>query len=471
ASPASSSGSPVRLRHELDVEDGVGFVLRILAVVLVVAFVNLGPLRLLTGTRGPLVAAVLVPVFVILFPRAVCRVVLEPLGFVRTAWWLNRYFPPLAMLRHGRSAAAIEASRVLAGRCTDEDVGYLWLLARVPPCRTGWAVVANAELHAAHGDTGRARQLYLGLLTSQRSAVHERARRWLQADAARRGEWPLVYAYGRPQRAGATSRALAVVSARHRGRPIEHPTRLAWHILLSPYRFVLLTRLRKALPAALATPLADPSATLEGAVALHAQVLRRAPETLGHDDLERLGAAWDRVADDEGLLERLGRRSAIVGARVTPQSIRLELLADVERDLVGLFDQGVRIDGDRETSGVLERARDSAWQSRMAELERLLDSLGGDEHSWSDGESYWVRWGEVHAAWQAVIAVSRHHDRQEAFEAGWGAACNWAADLYNEWPQQQLAHEIFHTLHQEVMVVDGSVVAESLLQDNVQQTR
>ncbi|MEM6928902.1 MAG: hypothetical protein AAF602_18325, partial [Myxococcota bacterium] len=265
-------------------------VLRILAVVVLVAFVNLGPLRLLVGSRGLLVAIGLVFVGIVLFPRAWCRVVLEPLGLVRTAWWLNRYFPPLQMLRHGCSAAVIGASRVLAGRCSDDDPRFLWLLARLPACRTGWAVVASAEMHAAHGDIGRARQLYLGLLTGRRRGVAHWARRWLQAEAARRGGWPEVYVYGQPPEAGPTSRALAVVAARHRGRPVEHPLRLAWHLLRSPYRFALLFRLRGALGVPLPGPLPHAAPTLEGAVARHARVLRRAPETLNHDDLERLGA-------------------------------------------------------------------------------------------------------------------------------------------------------------------------------------
>ncbi|MEM6929808.1 MAG: hypothetical protein AAF602_22910, partial [Myxococcota bacterium] len=179
----------------------------------------------------------------------------------------------------------------------------------------------------------------------------------------------------------------------------------------------------------------------------------------------------DRVAEDDTLLDRLGRRSAALGARVTPQGVRLELLADVERGIVELLEQGARLDGARQTTGVLERARDHVWQVRMAELERLLAALDGDEPGWGDGEPYWIRWGEVHTAWEAVIAVSRDSDRHDVFESGWGKACNWAADLFNVSPQKQLAHDIFRYLYREVMTVDGSVVAESLLQDNVQHTR
>jgi hypothetical protein len=323
---------------------------------------------LLAGSAGDHAALLAVPPSLfVLFPWAVLRWVLVPLGGVKAAYYLG-WMCEWAFRQDGAGGPVFAAAWALARSRDAGEATVAWVeerLAAVQPLQ-GAGVVAAGLLAARRGDREGARALLESALDlSSVPLVAERvAREFLAGLRAEEGRWAELCGGEAPAgwwaRAGALmsrvlgrSRATLLIEAcarrlLHRDdAPGDGALWLLW--LLAPGRLGTRSLMKRALAAARgavpdgssflrADVAAEPAAgaPLPEAIAMQVRLWAVPPGgALTLDDLSTLGAAWDRALADAALEQQVLVRSLELGAAEGSQ-VRPRLADEAASELARL---------------------------------------------------------------------------------------------------------------------------------------
>ncbi len=423
----------------------------------------------------------LIVVSVLLFPGAIVDRVLAPLGLVRLTFWYSRMLCPFRTISDPLAGAVIDASRALRRSRVDRSataaaLGFERLTWR-GPIASGWALIAWAELADACGDTPRARQIFEAAARAgdwRWAAARRHARLWMAADAAERGDWERVIALGRAAPWRHQARLMAHVVEATLGRPRRGRARLVARSIVTPSRRVLLPWILRALAA---TPPAGVEASPSGdadplrqALVLHAEAVR-AGASVRWSQLAALALAWERVASP-ATDAMLGRRIAVLGARIDPGVARDALLAEPREDvsrLMGMIAEPL-------PSGLVEppllrSVRHDTCDARLSALESLIGRLqvGGSPLPPPSSPDAWAAWGAVRAAYESLAQLSAPAELAWVLQRGWGHLCNHAAWIANACGEGALAHDIFAWLYAECRRL-GVPADMKLLKENARVT-
>lgn len=379
-------------------------------------------------------------------PLAFIRLLTNPFGWARFAWGLTWLTSPVRYMSEPWAGALYEAVR--AGRREPESLDWVERhLTKPNPTAHVWTLLAYAELQAARGDRNSARATFetvartwprIGQAVALRSAL-----RWLQADAAERGDWDRVIELGRtPGLAASEARAFGGAVARLLHRPIA-PGRGWFLVSLGtglPWR-----RYWPWLRRAWSPPPAPPPRPEPTGSALAVALAWRARATVRPDaaTLIACARAWEGVAGDPDLLAAVGRRIGVLEVRATPEGVVGRLVDETLPVLVA----GVRtlrapvVD----PPPLLARAVDVVWAERSAVVDRAMAQIArrSDAHEVGPAIEEWARFGALVDGWLAAERVADPERKASLFATHWSVLCTWAARLDNEGLQRRLAHEVF----------------------------
>lgn len=422
----------------------------------------------------------------VLFPWLVARTLLIPSGRVRLA-----YFACRVSFWHWRGdvrgGAVIAGCLALLRRAGARDAELAaWLERRrdaaSPPQNPlrwksgGAAIVATGLLAAARGQRGQARRLLasaseLVIESSPRRAITI-ANEWLCAEAIERGDWRQVEFVARTSPVDSRMLALlATLGARMSGiapLPNDLVLRLRW--LAAPRRRATWPLVATALAepptlrrrARTHTPLLVPTPAVRGplvdALALHAALLRRAPEQLGAEQLVQVGEAWDDALARDVLEVHLRERALVLAAK--SERALQSLVADVERDFTELIRRA------KLSAAKLERKDEGLLARVVRRLHReLLDELEVAVHAF-EGRIDARRELPAMDEWQSFLALREQHAelvalggpelRRLAFSQLHGPVCSLAVWLWNERSERALGNAMFQWLLNEAIIVDDA---------------
>ena len=431
----------------------------------------------------------LVAILVLLFPWAICRLVLIPLARPKLAYYVGRlstWHWPGDTRGGGLVAASLAAVR-------RSDAGtWAWIEAkrnRAKELRAG-GLIATAIALDARGETERARRTLAALPLLERAGCCRSAIafafEWLAAEAAERGDWPTAAHWGLHPPLG--SRAAVLIGrvgeriAGNPWRPIApgEPPRVVpdgalWYAWLWSGRWLaLLPLVRWACDRAAAPDVEDEVPTLPDTVAPHDRAIvlqaraAAASGKLGPAGIAALGQAWSTALDDAAL-DRWRTRARQLGARAEV----LDDLRDAVTDELALVLRGSERDvgplaDDPETPALLRSAAlqvrgeymdalESAVESLLARVDRRQPLPTGDE---------WNEWQAAVRAYDHAYQRAGAHNRVVAFNLAHHPMCSLAVWLWNERKEYTIAHAIFRWLLIEATAV-GDEKAIELQTSNV----
>ncbi len=426
---------------------------------------------------------------VLLFPWAICRFVLIPLGRPKLAYYVGRlstwYWPGDA-----RGGGLVAAS--LAALRRPDPSAWTWIEAKrnkAKELRAG-GLIATAIALDARGETERARRTLASMTLLEREGCCRTAIamsfEWLAAEAAQRGDWRSAAHWGLHPPLGSKAAVLiGRVAERIAGNPWRpavpgKPARVVsdaalWYAWVWSRRWIALRPLVQWACARTDAPVGEDEAVElpETAVPHDRAIVLQARaavsrDKLGAERIAALGRAWS-TALDEAALDRWRTRARELGARAEV----LEDLRDAVIDELAIVLQRSEADvgalaDDPETSPLLRSAAVRVRGDLMDALESNLEALQARVESRQPlpAADEWNEWQAAVLAYERAHRRAGAHNRVVAFNLAHHPMCSLAVWLWNERKEYTIAHAIFRWLLLEAEAV-GDEKAIELQRSNV----
>ncbi len=428
---------------------------------------------------------------VVLFPWPIARAWLIPRGRVKLAWAVTR-LSFWVWRRDVRGGAVIAASWAAIRRAQQSPRGpkaeaelHGWIARRRDAKPVGSArwrlggagIVATGLLAETRRDRAAARRLLSSALELAEPTRPARAgalaSEWLCAEAMERGAWREVEFLARTAPAStARLRWFGSLAARLTGiAPLPSDLRLGWHWLLAPSRIANLELLHRAratpaTPEHHATnqrrrstpPRIDADDPLIEALTLHSLTVASDPDGLDHDDLGRLGAAWDRALADPKLERRLLERGLALGTHELDRGP--EQLAELVRDdlLALVRAAGLELGQLSDSSELLDRAARRLHAELLDDLEITAGALESRVEAKRELPTIdeWQTFLALREQYAGAVALGGLELRRLAFNEVHGPVCALAVWLWNDRTERALGNAMFQWLLAEAIVVDDA---------------
>lgn len=414
----------------------------------------------------------------VLFPWPIVRLVLVPLGLLRTAYYAS--FLCLARFQGDRlGAALVVAAWAMLRRPPrpdgSEDSALKFFNRKLQGSKKmrGAAVVALGLAAARRGELETARE-FLELAFHLDPAACplwalELAGEWLSVDAVARGDWAQVSAAAtvlRPR--SRLTRFLRAAADRFvmTDEPTLSPpsnTALYLHWLRAPYRRASLPLLHKALAsqpqpvagAAVPPPEAEMVVSLTSALGRLAALLRRPVSDLTQEQLVRVCRSWDaalrnpetaRQATVRALsLGHSGPEAALQTLRTQVAAVLSAVLRESGLPIGRLLGDGP---GDPQATATGAAAAQAVRTQLLEEIEQTCDALHdrvGDKRVLPIADE-WREWAALRIRYHRVCKLGGLAVRRLAWVPMHREVCSWAVWLWNERKEKVLANAIFRFL-------------------------
>ena len=465
--PASESGT----------RGNLGLVLSIVVWVLVGGMMLVWAVQLGAGELAALPK--LLVGLVVLLPWPTLRLVLLPLGLLRTAYYLS--FLCLVRFQDDRRGGALLVGawallRAPQRAASESEPALRFLEKRLHRLKNlrGAAVVAMGLGAARRGELEAARALLESAFNLDPAACPqwalELAGEWLTVDAVAQGSWSKVCARDsgvRPR--SPLTRFLRACAARFAtpaeptlAPPSDLALTLAW--LRAPHRratFSLLQRARLSRPQpAPPSPAAppgspEPAPELPAALRELALVLLAPSSTLTQEQLLRVCRGFDAALRSPATLRHLTERALSLGQAGPEEALR-ELRAQLAA-LIGarLREAALPIDQLLATSPAGQPASELGAAAAQAVRTQLLEEIEQACDALHDRttdkrelpvEDEWREWAALRARYHRVSQLGGLTIRRLAWGPLHREVCNWAVWLWNERRHKVLANAVFRFL-------------------------
>ncbi len=418
---------------------------------------------------------------VVLLPWPVVRLVLLPLGLLRTAYYMS--FLCLLRFQDDRRGGALLVGAwalLRASQRAESQSGPALRflekrLHRLKKLR-GAAVVAMGLSAARRGELEAARALLESAFNLHPAACPqwalELAGEWLTVDAVALGSWPRVSAHasGARPRSPLTRflRACADRFVTTDEPTLAPPTDLSLSLLWlrAPHRratWPLLQRARLSRPQPPPSPAPTPSASrpelpapeLPAALRELALLLLAPSSALTQEQLLQVCRSFDAALQSPATLRRLTERALILG-QSGPEAALRELRAQVA-SMIGarLREAALPIDQLLATTPAGQRISDLAAEAAQAVRSQLLEEIEQACDALHDRttdkrelpvEDEWREWAALRARYQRVCRLGGLTIRRLAWGPLHREVCNWAVWLWNERHHKVLANAVFRFL-------------------------
>lgn len=417
---------------------------------------------------------------VVLMPWPIVRLVLLPLGLLRTAYYMS--FLCLLRFQDDRRGGALLVGAWALLRAPQRSVAQSEPALRFLEKRLhrlkklrGAAVVAMGLGAARRGELDATRALLESAFNLDPAACPqwalELAGEWLTVDAVAQGSWPKVSAQasgGRPR--SPLTRFLRACADRFVST--DEPTlvlpsnlALTLHWLRAPHRratWPLLQRARLSRPAPLPSPAPalaprpdEPAPELPAALRELALLLIAPTGTLTQAQLLRVCRCFDAALGSPATLRRLTERALSLGHSGPDAALR-ELRAQVAA-MIGarLREAALPIDQLLATSPTGQRTSDLGAEAAQAVRTQLLEEIEQACDALHDRttdkrelpvEDEWREWAALRARYQRVCRLGGLTIRRLAWSPLHREACNWAVWLWNDRKHKVLANAVFRFL-------------------------
>ncbi len=419
---------------------------------------------------------------VVLFPWPTLRLVLLPLGLLRTAYYLS--FLCLVRFQDDRRGGAllVAAWALLRAPQRSEAASAPALqflekrLHRLKKMR-GAAVVAMGLGAARRGDLEAARALLESTFNLDPAACPrwalELAGEWLSVDAVAQGDWAAVSAQASSHRPRSPLTRLLRACA-DRFVTTDEPTlvppselTLFWRWLRAPHHratWPLLQRARRSQPLppppapAASAPSATPGTELPAALRELAGLLAAPSITLTQEQVLRVCRSFDAALHSPATLRRLTERAVSLN-QGNPEAALRELRAQVAATLSDrLREAALPIFALLATTPTGQRASELGAEAAQAVRTQLLEEIEQACDALHDRttakrelplEDEWREWAALRARYHRVCRLGGLTIRRLAWAPLHREACNWAVWLWNERHHKVLANAVFRFLLQE----------------------
>lgn len=424
---------------------------------------------------------------VVLFPWPIVRLVVLPLGLLRTAYYAS--FLCLVRFREDRRGAALLVTawallRAPQGAEGDDDPGLRFFNRKLGGLKKmrGAAVVAIGLSAARRGELDAARELLESAFHLDPAACPAwalaLAGEWLSVDAVARGDWVEVSAAAtglRPR--SALTRLLRACADRFviTDEPtLETPSTAAlyWRWLRAPYRratWPLVQRARHSQPLPLpatdaaTAPLDEEGASLPAALDQLAALLRVPPSALTEQQLVRVCRCWDAALRSPQTLQKLTVRALSLGHSGPDAALRTlrtqvaaaigALLRESGLPIAALLGDG---QADPRTTELGAEAAQGARTQLLEEIEQTCDALHDrvvDKRALPVADE-WREWAALRLRYHRVCRLGGRAVRRLAWVPLHREACSWAVWLWNERKEKVLANAIFRFLLAEAELLE-----------------
>jgi hypothetical protein len=404
------------------------------------------------STFWPLYAVSLVG-YVFLFPWAVTRLVLIPLGLARQAFWLAGW-ARVAWRRDTPGGPAFAAAWALLRTPAPKPDTIAWVDGQLTDMTTALqasGVVARGLLEAVKGNRDDARAWLESVLLFAPAVSPRRVRKvaleWLLTDAAQAGDWRRLKRLA-AQRGWPSTRLswlLTAVARRMLGeaRPANAVLWLLWALAPASHRsWALVRKAQHHVPRSLASPF-GPFEGAPLAAALYAHRSARQHPLPLTQDLVAVAHDWSRALD-ESLREHLRRRTTELGGGDAEATVD-ELRALVQADLVPLLPDDVY--AIEELPTLLSDALAERREDLLGRLEERIDSLDARKQARAELP--------IIDEWREVMTLRAHYlslctagraEREFAHAIIKDNLVNYAAWLFNARAERPVANAIFRFL-------------------------
>lgn len=465
-----------RSPSEPGTRNNLGLVLAVIVWVLVGGMMIVWATQLAAGELAALPK--LLVGLVVLLPWPLVRLVLLPLGLLRTAYYMS--FLCLLRFQDDRRGGALlvgawallrapQRSEAQSGPALQFLEKRLHRLKKL----RGAAVVAMGLGAARRGELDAAQALLESTFNLDPAACPqwalELAGEWLTVDAVAEGCWPRVSAQASAARPRSPlTRFLRACADRFVST--DEPTlvppsdlALSLHWLRAPHRratWPLLQRARVSQPAPLPSPTLTsrpelPPPELPAALRELALLLIAPVGTLTQEQVLRVCRAFDAALGSPATLRRLTERAVSLGQSGPDAALR-ELRAQVAA-MIGarLREAALPIDQLLATTPTGQRASDLGADAAQAVRTQLLDEIEQSCDALHDRttdkrelpvEDEWREWAALRARYQRVCRLGGLTIRRLAWAPLHREACNWAVWLWNERHHKVLANAVFRFL-------------------------
>lgn len=415
----------------------------------------------------PMLGAMLLAILVV-HPWTIVRAILIPLGLPRAAHAVTKLGGE-PWVRDPNGGAVLAGALACRRRASVDPYDTRFLVERLAdgPLR-GAGIVAAALLAEDRSDRATAMRLLASLEILDPDVYPPLARSialdFAIADAAERGDWDRVVAFGRDAlRTSRTSRFLVAV-ARSLTDDDAGDDHLVWRWLVAPRRRKTLPLLRMARRARARTPtgivalprtaawqhtlrVADPTeVAANGGPLPHARPVATFREAVLFDPRQDEGAgagaaaaSFDATLDDWWFREFLRSRVVELGCAHSPEALARALGAQAAADLSHLWVDGSTRPARRSTGA---RARACFVERTAAQLAAACRELAERRERGDATLSLWLTCAHIHACFEDAVERAGSSAARAAYvrvEAEVGATAAW---LWNERQERGLANAL-----------------------------
>lgn len=413
----------------------------------------------------------------VLFPWPLLRLVVLPLGLLRTAYYLS--FLCLVRFQEDRRGAALVLTAWALLRTPQRPDGgedaelrfFNRKLAGLKKMR-GAAVVALGLFAARRGELDAARQFLESAFHLDPAACPEwvqmLAGEWLSVDAVARGDWAEVSAAATALRPRSPlTRLLRGCADRFviTDEPSLSPpgnAALYWRWLRAPYHratWPLLQRALQSSPQPVPTPAvatsAATAASLSGALGQLAQLLRVPTAMLTEEQLLQVCRSWDAALRSPDTVRQVTVRALSLGHGGPEDALRTlrtqiaaaigELLRESGLPIGRLLAAGSE---DAPGTGIGAEAAQAVRTQLLEEIEQTCDALHDrvtDKRALPIADE-WREWAALRVRYQRVCKLGGLAVRRLAWVPAHREVCSWAVWLWNERKEKVLANAVFRFL-------------------------
>ena len=360
------------------------------------------PLLKALGCSDGIVVLGALPGLWIVLAELPLRLVLVPLGLVRTTHALSWLAGHPERGASGRLGPAFWAAQALLRRPSEQGARFLErrlsVCAELGPLGAG----ASALIALSRGEAERALGIFDGLtrlrhgtLTRDVSAL---AREYRVLEAAGRDDWGQVSDLADQRPRTRLTRLLSAVASRVREAPgaaSRFGLRLAW--LMAPRRRATHALLRAALDPPPAQPVAPIWADLEA----HAWLVQRSPNAIRGADIAAAARSLDALRVSNPWLSELEQRVRALAAKHTdPEQVRATVVASAEADLAQIIVEArlpsAWLPAGATGAAVRARVRE-ARVDRVEVLAKELHRRAREAHDLPEPDE-WIAWGDLSRA-------------------------------------------------------------------------